>query len=411
MKKLNAGSLQLVTYITVIIALLLGCFILLVHTQRQFKAKSYLLTDTIQSINKGIVVLIDSPITKDSVSIYTDNTAVKYKLEHWGIFKKLGIVSKQKTYTYKKIALIGSALPDETNALFIKDHHKALVLVGDTKIKGDAYLPKQGVKSGNIAGQSYNKPRFVDGRIQPIKQFPKLQFNFRSHLQHIETFYDKGNFEAIRIKPGKTYLNSFESPTQIYTSDNVVFLENITIKGNIVIQSDSKIVVAATSNLRDVILIAPIIELEDSTSGTFQAFATEYIKVGTRCNLGYPSALVLTKDFRRSFTEENFIDIDTFSSIKGSVVLLGRKESKNYKPQLIINKNAEIKGEVYSELTIELLGKVFGTIYTDGFVTRANGSFYQNHLFNAEINRSKLENKYVGLALQNSKMGIAKWMY
>ncbi|WP_299116364.1 hypothetical protein [uncultured Winogradskyella sp.] len=411
MKKLNAGSLQLVTYITVIIALLLGCFILLVHTQRQFKTRSYTLTETIQNIDKGILDLVNNPTKQDSVSIYTNNNALIYILEPWGVFQKLGVISKQKTYTYKKTALLGSSQPIEENALFIKDHNKALVLVGDTKIKGDAYLPKQGVKSGNIAGQSYNKPRFVDGNIAPIKQFPKLQFKLRNYLQNIQSYYDKNNFESIIIKPGSTYLNSFETTTQVYINPNPIYLENITLKGNIVIQSDSKIVIDVSSNLKDVILIAPIIEIEDNTKGIFQAFASEYITVGKHCNLEYPSALVLIKDYRSPFTKDNFIDVGSNTRLKGSILLLGRKDSKNYNPQLIINKSVEIKGEIYSEQTIELMGKVFGTTYTDGFVTRANGSYYQNHLRNAEINRDKLEDEYVGLAFQNSKKGIAKWLY
>ncbi|GGI57737.1 hypothetical protein [Winogradskyella haliclonae] len=411
MKKLNAGALQLVTYITVIIALLLGCFILLVHTQRKFKTKSYNLTETIQNIDKGILDFVNSAPKQDSVSIYTNKGALNYKLEPWGVFQKLGIISKQKTYTYKKTALLGSSQPIEENALFIKDHNKALVLVGDTTIKGDAYLPEQGIKSGNIAGQTYSKPRFVDGNIAPIKQFPKLKFKLRNYLQNIQNYYDNTNSEPIYIKSGGTYLNSFERSTQVYINPNPIYLENITLKGNIIIQSDAKIVIDASSNLKDVILIAPIIEIEDTTKGTFQAFASEYITVGKHCNLKYPSALVLVKDYRNSFTEDNYIDVGSNSRLRGSIVLLGRKDSKNYNPQLIINKSVEIKGEIYSEQTIELLGKVFGTIYTDGFITRANGSYYQNHLCDVEINRHKLEDEYVGLAFQNSKKGIAKWLY
>ena len=413
-KKLNAGALQLVTFITVVIALLLGCFILLVHTQKQFRVKSYLLTDTIQNADKGISFALKNSSTKqDSVALLLDNGAtVKLKTAFWGTFLKVGVSSKFKNFKFKKTALLGSKQPLKQNALYLKEHNKPLVLVGNTKIKGNTFLPKQGVKSGNISGQSYNGHQFVDGVTKTIQQFPKLSFQTRNYIQNIHEFYNsKKDLESFQIKSGSSVSNSFEKPTLFHFSINDIFLDNIRVQGNLVIQSDSKITISDSAILKDIILIAPKIEIADKVKGTFQAFATEHILVGKDCNLSYPSALVLAKNYSKQFEENNIIEIDSGTKLQGNIILLGRKGSKNYNPQIALNTNTIVEGEVYCEQTLELKGKVYGTVFTDAFITRANGSYYQNHLLNAEINSKKLDLEYIGLPITNTEKGVAKWLY
>ena len=60
---------------------------------------------------------------------------------------------------------------------------------------------------------------------------------------------------------------------------------------------------------------------------------------------------------------------------------------------------------------MELKGKVYGSVFTDSFIAIANGSYYQNHLLDAEINSAELEDEYIGLPLVNTKKGVAKWLY
>lgn len=413
-KKLKAGALQLVTYISVVIALLLGCFILLIHTQNQFKAKSFVLTQTIQDCDKGIsYALHNSTNTKDSITLNLDtNSSISLQSEYWGTFKKISVVSKRKHIRFIKTAFIGSQRPKEKNALYLKDHNQPLVLVGNTVINGSTHLPKAGVRSGNISGQSYNREKLVDGSIKIIKQFPKLNFQHRSYIQNIQQYYASKNTKgATRIRTGDVIINSFSNPTEVYVSYEDIYLSNISVRGNIIIQSYSKILVDKTAILKDVILIAPKIELRDAVKGEFQAFANDKIIVGNNCNLEYPSALVLTKKYTDPIKPEHFIKIDSQSKVKGNIMILGRKDDQNYNPQIIIEPNATVFGEIYSELTVELKGKVYGTVYANGFTTRANGSNYQNHLLNAEINSKKLSNEYIGLPIINTKKGIAKWLY
>lgn len=414
LKKIKAGSLQLVTFITVVIALLLGCFILLVYAQKQFRVKTYLLKDTIQSIDKGMsYALQNNTLGKDSIALILDNDAtVNIKSELWGTYLKIGVTSRLKNFRYKKTALIGAKQLPKQTALYLKENNKALVLVGHTKISGECYLPKHGVKSGNISGQSYNGNQFIDGTISVINKFPKLNFQVRNYIQNIHSFYDSNkSLVSFAVKPKTLVSNSFENPTIIALSSDTIYLEDISLTGNIVIQSYSKISVSHSAKLKDVILIAPKIEIEEGVKATFQAFASEHIFVGNNCELQYPSALVLVKPFTEKFEEEDRIQLNSNSKLQGNIIILGLKDIKNYNPQVAINAGAIVEGEIYCEQTLELKGKVLGTVFTDNFIARANGAYYQNHLLNAEINAVELNNEYVGLPIVNHKKGVAKWLY
>lgn len=413
-KKLKAGALQMVTSVSAIIAILLGCFILLVHTQKQFKVKSYLLKEVIKNADKGISYsLIENTLGNDSLELFFDkNASVKLKREFWGTYQKVGVTSKLKNLKYKKTALIGEKQPEIKTALYLKDYNKPLVLVGNTKIIGNSYLPEQGVKSGNIAGNSFSGHQFIDGKIETVTSFPKLNFQLRSYILNIDSFYDSDkSLESFSIAVGASVSNSFENQTLVSINSNPTYLEDISLIGNLVIQSYSKIVVSNSAILKDVILIAPKIEIENGTKGTFQAFATKKILVGNGCKLQYPSGLVLSKSFVDKFEDKDGIEFNYGSKIQGNILLLGGKTTKNYNPQLVINDGTIVEGEIYNEQTLELKGKVYGTVYTDSFITRAYGSYYQNHLLNAEINANILDNEFVGLPINNTHKGVAKWMY
>ncbi len=84
----------------------------------------------------------------------------------------------------KKWPYWGQNKRDQLAALYLKDNNKPLVLVGGTRIDGKAYLPKRGVKSGNIAGYSPIMETNLLWRVRlSVKNFhlwPKIM------LQYIE---------------------------------------------------------------------------------------------------------------------------------------------------------------------------------------------------------------------------------
>jgi len=248
--KLKAGALQLTLFIAVIIALLLSSFILLVHTHKRLNIQTNFIIETTKNTNRGInYVLNNTVIINDTTSINLkdeDYKSLKVHRSFWGIFEKVTSVSTIKNNTFKKIALIGGKQEENNRtALYIQDNNKPLVLVGNTKIEGVAYLPDLGVKSGNISGQSYYGSQLIYGATRTSTTLPKILNETTSKLRTLGTLYLRTKeAQFLNLEDKKTYTNSFFKPTQVVFSNSQITLSAVNLTGNIIIQSKTKIIVA-----------------------------------------------------------------------------------------------------------------------------------------------------------------------
>ncbi|AUC77558.1 hypothetical protein [Olleya sp. Bg11-27] len=420
--KLKAGALQLTLFIAVVIALLLAGFILLVHTHKRFSLQSDFIIQTAQNTTRGIrQALINQMPLNDTISIdlEEDYKTLKVQREFWGVFEKVTSIATIKKHTLKRVALIGGAQSkNNRTALYVQDNNKPLVLVGNTKIEGVVYLPERGVKSGNISGEYYYGSQLIYGVIRKASILPSLHKQTISQLSFIEKQMNKiktSNF--ITLENGKTFSNSFLNKKQMAFSNSAIKLSNINLVGNIIIQSKIKITVASSSSLKDVILIAPEIEIEDDVKGAFQVIASKNISVGKKVYLEYPSALVLNEEeIQQSHNaaesvKQNKVFIDERSTIKGVVLYISESKANNYNSQIEIKEKTTIIGEVYCSKNLELNGAVYGSVFTNNFIANQFGSIYQNHIYNGKIIVDSLPQEYVGLSFNNSKKGVLKWLY
>ncbi|TBN04457.1 hypothetical protein EYD45_07520 [Hyunsoonleella flava] len=419
-KKLKAGALQFTMYVVVVIALVLGGFIILMYTHKHFKAQHNFTLETIKICDRGILYAMDTPLKQQDTLeldiLDKDNASIKIHKESWGVYDKIISISKIKNKVFKKIALAG-AVQQETNrvALYLEDNNKPLVVVGDTKIQGVAYLPKHGVRTGNISGHSYYGNALIYGATKTSDELPKLSSTLNSQITTITSIANRiDKIQFLDLDKNRTHQNSFLNPVKVAYSLGDIELFNFKLTGNIVVQSNTKITVDASSQLKDIILIAPEIHVMDGVHGVFQAFATKTISVGKNCRLNYPSALVLkNSEISRTPSKNSggssLIQLDKGATVKGVVVFLGGE--KNYKPQIRLKNRATIVGEIYCNRNLELLGRVKGTVFTSGFVANQSGSSYQNHIYDGQIIVDNLPEQYVGLSFQNSKKGVAKWLY
>ncbi|TXD83446.1 hypothetical protein ESY86_09565 [Subsaximicrobium wynnwilliamsii] len=421
--KLKAGALQLTLFIAVVVALLLMAFILLVHTHKRFQVQTDFIIETVKNADRGIqYALNNTGVLRDSTYIQcdADYKTLKTYRSYWGVFEKITSVSKIKNNTVEKYALVGGQLSKaQRPSLYLSDERKPLVLVGNTRIEGLAYLPEQAVKSGNIAGHSYYGSQLIYGQTRTAYELPDIDEEMGAHLSALEDqSLSIPEDQFLAIEPGKTYKNSFFRPVQIVYSNQDINLGNLKMTGNIIVQSESKITVAATSVLKDIVLVAPEIEIQNKVKGNFQAIASERIVVGENVALEYPSALVVKENesvkdkIEPAGSEKNAITIGAYASIKGVLLFLGQPKPNNYEVQLGIETNASIIGEVYCNQNIELQGTVLGTVYAKNFIAKQFGSIYQNHIYNGQIIATDLPEEFIGLNLTNtSEKGIVKWLY
>lgn len=419
-EKVKASALQYALVASVLIAIIIFAFISLVYLQQKLQVKDSFYKEAIENVNSGIDYfskndILYSQIQEHQFSDNSQETTILQK-KHWGIFDIAIVKSDVKNEHFEKIALLGNNHPNR-DALYLQETNKPLVVVGNTKITGNISLPKQGIKTGNISGVSYyGNQLFYGKKKQSSESFPKIR-----NLKYIvdisrETYNDSVIYFELEDSLVKRQL--FSSPVAVYESSSSIFLRSIALQGNIIIRSDKIIQVDASSKLEDVILIAPEIQILDNIVGNFQCFASKKINIGKNCKLNYPSSFVLiSKDTTNNTSEkkeENSIFIAENTDLKGSILFYKEEEYKNpnFNPQIIISKNTTITGEVYCNKSTELLGSVFGSVYTQNFITKQNGSIYVNHILNGIINSEKLPKPYCGLPIENIRNHrVAKWLY
>ncbi len=417
-KKVKASALQYVLIISVIIALVVFAFIGLVSLQQRLQSKNTVYKEAIRNVQSAFQYLEHTKIDYNEEKeiqlsdIALENTIISKK--HWGAFDMVTITCTINNESFTKVALVGNN-NQKQDALHLQENNTPLVVVGKTKIVGNASLPKQGVKTGNIAGTSFYGNQLLYGRTKrSSSSLPSIQnLSYLKSLKNSIVGKDENLF--FELEEGMLKEQTFLEETIFTASNATVFLRNITLRGNIIVYSSTKIKVDKSAILEDVLLIAPIIEIGKNTVGNFQAFATKELKVGEQCDLKYPSALVLLSNKSQkniANTPEASFFIKKGAKIKGIVLFENEDTQKiNFNQQVVIAENTMITGEVYCNQNLELLGTVYGSVYTNKFITKQFGSVYVNHLYNAEINRTKLPVSYCGLAIEGNTQKVAKWVY
>jgi len=411
--KIKAGALQLTIFISVVIALLLGSFILYIQLQNRIEKQHSFVQETVNNAQKGIEYGLRNKLAiNDSISLLADDDkTIKLKSSYWGMYTKVTAEATIKNFKFKKVAFIGTKKNTDQNiALHLADFNKPLVLVGKTNIQGNTLLPKHGVKSGYIAGVPFYGTQLINGKISVGDQIPEFSSEKKKYLRNI-FLKPKRDSDFINLNTKREWENSFINETQVLYSNSAIRLEGVNLKGNIKIQSATKITITTSSNLTDVLVVAPIIEIIENVTGTFQAVASEELLVNSNVNLGYPSALVLN-EINIEKKKKPSMSIRKGTYVKGALVYLGKENFHNNETQLFLDTDTEVTGMVYCNKNTELLGSVYGSMYTSNFIAKQSGSIYLNHIYNGTILMDKLPNEYVGISFAKStNKEVLKWMY
>lgn len=417
--RIRSGALQFVIFIAVLIALILSGLILYAYTFVYLKEQSKATIENIQFSDSGISYLLqNSGRSADTLLLdFSDkeNQSVKGHVSQWGIFEKAFVETRHRQKRFVKMAIIGSVINSESPTLYLQETHNPLTVVGDTRIKGNAFLPLQGIRSGYIAGQSYYGNSLIYGTTKPSSEkLPPLDQQCVDQLYFYCKEYKVENAD-FDVSINRKVTNSFKEVTKSIYSKHRIELENINMTGNIIVKSDSLIVIKSTAVLHDLIVIAPEVEIEDGVAGVFQVLASKRITVGKNCRFNYPSALVLVQDDVQYFLNSNKFDnkifIDEGTDFRGSICYLRKGRLEDFYPQIVLEKTARIKGQVYCMGNFELKGRVSGIVFTKQFMINMAGSIYMNHLYDGIIENENIPSLYGGILFENQHKTLMKWLY
>ena len=147
--KIKSGALQFTVFVAVVIALLLGGLMLYAYTFGYMKEQSKGAIEMIQLADDGINYLLRTPELKlnDTLEVpfeTEERKIAKVQLSQWGLFQKAWVQTQFRKKKFVKMALLGSLMDVETApTLFLQDTYNPLTVVGNTRIQGNLFYPKQ----------------------------------------------------------------------------------------------------------------------------------------------------------------------------------------------------------------------------------------------------------------------------
>lgn len=413
---IRAGALYYVIGMAAVIALLLGSFLTMNRLQQLFLTRSYDFKEIVYTNQQVFRYLEELSIDYNQPSLlyHPTNPDLQTTLlkKHWGIFDVLLSTSQLRKEHFKSVSLLGSG-QQHRSALYLSDHKKPLVVVGSTRIEGQAILPEKGIKRGTIAGRNYYEQDVLFGvhaNSQPY--LPKLRN--RAYLQRIDTelLSEEMRYKTWGTEPVETH--SFWQPTHLFYAAEGLDLKHVSLQGNIIVQSATQIRVFNSCHLKDLLLIAPSIEIMEGVKGNFQAIASRALRVGKNCELKYPSAMVLCETTRANETPPVNLPnmhVDEGTRIQGVLAYISDASQRVHKAEMKLQKNVLLEGELYCEKNLDSEATIHGTVYADAFVAEQFGSVYQNHLYNCRINSYLLPPEYSGLFIEDQPVNLVKWLY
>jgi cytoskeletal protein CcmA (bactofilin family) len=414
----KAGALYYAIFLSFIISLMCGLLILGIwyHHKHTYSLMQNLRME--RNVCSALTLALDTPAfipagQSKTIDVFNDSLSdVTLTKWFWGGYLLVKAETRWRYLTYTRIAMVGGdVLEGEPVALYLSDKERYLSLSGNTKLKGNCYLPKLGIRRAYIEGKSYTGDQLVDGVIkQSRRELPSLDPSAINNLTDLFKGYvlgrdSLGNLSVLTKADSVT--NSFYNKTLVFYSDRWIDLSNIYIQGNIKIVSKQGITIENTVRANDVLWISPKIELGGNFTGNLQLFATDTIKIHDGVRLLFPSMIVLMG----TNCKKPMVQIGNDCTLLGDVILLS-KDAKQ-PGECFIGENTEIHGKIYCTGKVELRGIVHGSVYCDGIILHTPTSIYDNNLLDATIDQPSLSKYYASSVFFNDSIPNkqVKWEY
>jgi hypothetical protein len=347
------------------------------------------------------------------LDLYNDSLSfVEMRKKKWGVYDIISVTSTWKNLKISKTGLYGTDLKrGEPLALFLTDTGINLSLSGKSVLNGTCIVPGGIIRPASVEGYPFVYKKICIGKIKPSdKTLPPVDKEIQDSVQSLFYNIDTTNLYTSLIARGiSDVVNQFSGPVVTYFGKSSYKSGNISMSGNIILACAGTMTITSSSTLDGIIVLARKIVIKEGFSGSLQAFALESVKVEKGVKLKYPSVLAIFQDKQKELTGDHpQISVDGNSTVCGCVLIATDNDSG----EIVISKNAVVYGQVYCGGSVNLSGKVFGSVCCNSFRFTVSNSTYINHILNSDIDFSKMPEVLSGVEIggQNKTRNLIKWL-
>jgi hypothetical protein len=415
-RQLPAGALVLVVVISLIIAAILLALVFLTTARRQQLQQDARRQTVRRNAYSGLAYIQARErlpyFRRQTWDLFgEENDSVSIEKRPWGVFDVAIVVAFRQRQADTLRALLGSQFaPSSVAALTLSDDHIPLSVNGDAQVRGTVRLP------GATPVRAANLPLLgpartgapVTGSIQAVQPTAvTLDDSARARLRayanlQLAAWLPPGSVPTGALRSGIT---SFMGPATVFYQNAPVELQHIQLGGQVVVISSRRLIVDASAQLDNVLLLAPVVIIKAGFRGRVQVIARDTAELQAGCELLYPSAVCAC-----SPTQAAQVVLGPASRVSG-VVLAAQGES-NMLPRVRMAPDAAVQGQLFSAGTVENCGLVQGTVACRRLVYRTSATFYDNYLVNCTLDRLALPPAFLTTPLLNAEAatGIVAWL-
>lgn len=398
-KALEGGALYYVIFVVFVLSAIVSLFIMQrALSSRQIRSEiNYF--ERIDDLNSALVLYLNEPELYQQTNavimeLFEDSTRqVEIFRHHLGL---LDLISARVVYKGKALSktILGGMDPfgGDSISLYVPDKGQALFASGNTIINGNAVLPVKGIQRASIEGKPLQRSVPVKGMVSVSNAtLPALAPWMNLKLNRM---LDLDSLLLISGSLQNLLASSIEEPSlekiRWYGSEDDFQISGLDAKGAVGFISKGAIYIRKDAQLDGSIISASKILVEEGFQGRVQLFARDSLVLGAACKLDFPSVLCVYNNN----VNPVFLKLGQSSVVNG-YVLVCQPNLSSTKPFIQMERGSLIRGQVYHQGIVELLGSIHGSLYCEGFYRKTKRAFYENHLLDNKIDFYQLPPNFV----------------
>jgi hypothetical protein len=389
-KKVKGGALYISIMISIIIGIILTMFILI----GQYNHRNVTVFSQTSQLNfnlkSAFEIARSDYFTEERNNRWFKNSgsddSIKIKRQPWGAYLMICTETKNRHHKLSQSGLYGTYLNSDT-ALLVSDNSRPVGFSGSVIFKGNCYLPKAGVKAAYLEGQSYAGDQGNSSYIKASgPSIPEIDQAFKNSIRRQQNELDPYTDSLIPLNIQQVR-HPFNLKTLVFEQGNTT-LSNMDLAGNIKLICKN-VTVDPTCRLENVLIVCDKIVFKEGFKGSVHVIAADSITVEKKCELMFPSSLVISA---RSGKSNQVKSVLFKEDSKFSGGILAFKNSPLNDPDKVfvkLSSKCEINGLVYSENYIHIEGEINGTIISDKLLLKTPSAVYENHILACKIDPKK----------------------
>ncbi len=412
-----SASLTSITICIIVLSMLVSMMVVYGHLSSTFSSTDrwHQLSSNLRS---GFQLLLHSAEfnDRDSFDLFgAGNDSVMLKKQNWGVYESCFAMAFRQGDTLIRSAFLGTSSIDSGVALYLKDTGRPLSLAGDSRIKGNSFLPFASFRRVLVEGTEFTGEVPKHAQLHSSSDtLPRLRESFITPIRKM-LWEDPATVQGYGLPQYDLYV-PFYKPTRFIYLDDSTRLTHLALKGNILIHSNSKIEIDSNANLEDILIFAPSIRVKEGFQGSIQLFARDSIHLERNVRLHYPSAIGVSPDSAHFTDSKNVRNVLNRVTLENGVSLFGvlflDDLSKRVNSTIRIHPNVQIYGQVYSSGYLDHRGEIIGSSVVSGLLAQTTSTKYENYLIDGVFDSESISPFFSGSPIFSDRRAasVLKWL-